>query len=116
MVFFNALINGAWGFLSPWLFLNGWLAFLGLIAATLALLQDNLEFSRFLRNIFRSLTELAFYFILLVAGFCILYRYYALGRTNLEIIIYWIVASLQVFYLLATVSHKIDALIEKSRQ
>lgn len=57
-----------------------------------------------------------FYFILLTAGFYIIYRYYEMGRTSLEIIVYWIVASLQMCSLFATVSQRIEMLIEKSRE
>lgn len=116
MYFFDVLISGVWGFLSPWLFLNGWLAFLGMAATGLVYFQGRLVLSSFLRNLFRFFSELIFYFVLLLAGFYILYEYCDLGGTKPEIITYGIVATVQMFNLLANISRKIDELIERSRQ
>lgn len=116
MYFFDVLISGVWGFLSPWLFLNGWLAFLGMAATGLFYLQGRLALSNFLHNLFRFLSELVFYFVLLLAGFYIIYEFYNLGRTRTEIITYGIVATVQMFNLLANISRKIDELLERSRQ
>ncbi|HHO48629.1 MAG TPA: hypothetical protein ENN06_09310 [Desulfobacteraceae bacterium] len=116
MYFFDVLISGVWGFLSPWLFLNGWLAFLGMAATGLVYLRGRLALGNFLHNLFRFFSELVFHFVLLLAGFYIIYEFYNLGETRTEIITYGIVATVQMFNLLANISRKIDELLERARQ
>jgi hypothetical protein len=116
MLIIQALISCGWGILSPWLFLNGWLAFLALIAIILAFFQGRLGKKALIHKLFQAFSELSFYFILLIAGFYIIYSYYAMGKSDLEVIVYWLVATIQVCWLLTGISGRIDDLIEKSRQ
>jgi len=116
MLLLLLLISGIWGMLSPRLFLNGWLAFLGIISTVLAMYRNKLGRRAFFRNIFVFTTEMFFNFILLFAGFYLLYNQFALGRTSPEIIAYWIASTAQLILLLTSLSRRLDSLIERSQK
>ena len=107
------LISPFWGVASPRLFMRGWLNFLGTIALAIAFVKSRISFAAFSKGLFHFLTELAFSFILLLAGFFLLYSYFSFGRSNPEVIVYWIFSTVQMVFLISTVSERIDRILNK---
>ena len=93
--------------------MRGWLNFLGTIALAIAFVKSRISFVSFSKGLFHFLTELAFSFILLLAGFFLLYSYFSFGRSNPEVIVYWIFSTVQMVFLISTVSERIDRILNK---
>ena len=107
------LISPFWGVASPRLFMRGWLNFLGTIALAIAFVKSRITFVSFSRGLFHFLTELIFSFVLLLAGFFLLYSYFSFGRSNPEVIVYWIFSTVQMIFLITTVSERLDRILAK---
>ena len=109
------LISPLWGILSPRLFLQSWLSFLAILATLIFLFQARSQYKAFFLLFCRHFTDMLFNFILLMAGFYILYYHLPFGASGAEALLYWIFSSIQLALILPTVSRRIDQMLAKVR-
>lgn len=105
------LISPLWGFISPKLFYDGWIAFLGILACVYGLLRGKLSPNEFAIRIFNLISRFIFSFLLLGAGFYIIYGLYDYGKSSVEAFVYFLAAIIQMVRLLPTVSERIDEIL-----
>lgn len=103
-----------WGFFSPKLFLNSWLSFLGIIGCFIGLFRRNISFGLFLARLFTSVTELLFSSLLLFAGFYFFYFLLPFGRSDSEVLLYWLFTTIQMGLIVPTLSKRVDEIWERS--
>ena len=97
-----------WGQLSTRFFFRSWIAFLGIICCHIGFFRACTARWHILNLLFSKITETIFYGLLLFAGFYILYLRLDCGQTQLEILVYFISAMVQLFFVLPRISKEID--------
>ncbi len=97
-----------WGFFSPKLFLKSWLSFLGIIACLIGLFRGTSSGRFFFKRLYTNVTEMLFAFGLLMSGFYILYFELPFGKSNSEVLIYWIFTTIQMAIILPSLSKRVD--------
>ena len=81
---------------------------MGIIACAIGLNTGRVPRKTVLSNLFNYLTLTAFCSIALTAGFFILYKKWGLGRTSMEMLVYWLGILVGLFYVFPRVITTID--------
>lgn len=97
-----------WGQLSTLFFFRSWVAFLGIVCCLIGLPRSPNSRLHILNLLFSKITESVFFGLLLFAGFYILYHHFECGKTELEVLVYFISAMVRLFFVLPQLSKKID--------
>ena len=105
------LITPAWGLISPRLFFNGWLSFLGLVASLFCLSTRRVSLWQFASLFFTMMTRMLFFFTLLIVGFYFFSHHFSLGFSLAETVVFTVFAIVQTFFLLLTLSERIDEIL-----
>jgi len=109
------VVSSLWGIISPTLFLRSWLAFLGILSTFVILFKARTQYRAFSLLFCKHITDMLFTFILLMAGFYILYFYLPFGKNDAEVLVYWLFSTIQMAFILPTVSTRIDQMLEQAK-
>lgn len=101
-------VSVVWGQLSTQFFFRSWVAFLGVVCCLIGLPRSPASRLHILNLLFSKVTETVFFGLLLVAGFYILYHQLGCGKTEMEVLVYFISAMVRLFFVLPQLSKKID--------
>ena len=102
------LIASIWGPASAIFFFKSWISFLGILASLVGLWRGRVSRGVVAGHLFHHLTQTMFFGLGLLVGFLLLYQVLPFGRTQGEIIIYWISAMVTEVMLLGKISIYID--------
>lgn len=101
-------VSLVWGQLSTLFFFRSWMAFLGIVCCLIGLPRSSNSRLRILNLLFSRITETVFSGLLLIAGFYVLYYHLECGKTELEVLVYFISAMVRMGFVLPQLSKKID--------
>ena len=102
------LIAPLWGPVSTVMFFNGWLSFLGILACLIGLFAGRVPRRMVLSHLFNHVTRVFFFGLILLVGFMLLFKVLPFGRTQGEMIAYWITATITLVVVIPRISNKID--------
>ena len=97
-----------WGQFSTLFFFRSWIAFLGTICCLIGFSRTTSAHRHIFNLLFSKITETIFYALLLFAGFYVLYHHFKCGRTELEVLVYFISAMVRLIIVLPRISKEID--------
>lgn len=103
-----AIIAFIWGQLSTQFFFRGWISFLGIVCCLIGLIRRKQLSRNILILLWTKLSEAVFFFLILFAGFYILYYRLAYGKTKTEIFVYLISATVRLFFVLPQIPRALD--------
>ncbi len=104
------IVAPLWGLLSPKLFVKSWIGFLGVLACCIGLKRGKVTLRSFAYHLLNNITEMVFGAALLVTGFYLLYFFMPFGRTGSEVLVYWIFSTVQLFFVIPTLSARIETI------
>ena len=107
------IVSSMWGILSPRLFLRSWLSFLAILATLFFFFQSWTKHYAFFLLFCKHVTVMLFTFILLFAGFYILYFHLPFGNSDAEVLVYWFFSTIQLALILPKISIWIDQMLEQ---
>ena len=90
------------------MFYNGWLSFLGILACVVGLFAGRVSRRVVLTHLFNHITRALFFGLILLAGFLFLFKVLPFGRTQGEMIAYWVTATITLVVVIPRLSNKID--------
>lgn len=102
------LIAPMWGPVSTIMFYHGWLSFLGILACMVGLAGSGVSRRVVIAHLFNHVTRVLFFGLVLVVGFMLLFKVLPFGRTQGEMIVYWVTATITLVAIIPRISNKID--------
>ena len=100
-----------WGQLSTQFFFRSWISFLAVIYCFIALIRAKSPVRHILSVLFTKASETIFFGLLLFTGFYIFYFRLAFGKSELEVLVYFISTTVRLLYVLPKISEEIDAIL-----
>jgi hypothetical protein len=97
-----------WGQVSTHLFFRGWISFLGVIYCAVGVMRRMDRWVPIAKISISKATDVAFFGMLLFAGFYLFYFRLDLGRTTAECLVFLISASVRLFFVIPRISASID--------
>lgn len=108
MLILLLMVSLTWGQLSTLFFFRSWIAFLGIICCLIGLFRSPTARRKILNILFSKITETVFFGTFLVTGFYILYHHLECGRTETEVLVFFVSAMVRLFVVLPQISTEID--------
>ena len=99
-----------WGQLSTQFFFRGWLSFLGVVCCIIGFFKAKVPARDILNVLFTKVSETVFYGLLLFTGFYVFYFRLEFGKSELEVLVYFISTTVRLLYVLPRISEEIDAI------
>jgi hypothetical protein len=107
------LVALVWGQLSTQFFFQSWMGFLYSLCCFIGIAKRTRPYPYLFSLLFAYFTETVFYGILLFIGFYVLYYRLALGRSEVEVLVYLISATVRMVVVVPKISPTLDAVWEK---
>lgn len=101
----------AWGQLSTQFFFRGWISFLGVICCIIGLFKARVPVRHILTVLFAKVSEAVFFAMLLFTGFYVFYFRLEFGKSEPEVLVYFISTTVRLLYVLPKISEEIDAIL-----
>lgn len=101
----------AWGQLSTQFFFRSWISFLAVICCIIALIRARTPIRHVFSVLFTKVSETIFFGLLLFTGFYIFYFRLDFGKSELEVLVYFISTTVRLLYVLPKISEEIDAIL-----
>ena len=99
-----------WGQLSTQFFFRSWISFLGVICCIIGFFKARTPVRHILSVLFTKISETVFFGLLLFTGFYIFYFRLEFGKSELEVLVYFISTTVRLLYVLPKISEEIDAI------
>ena len=99
-----------WGQLSTQFFFRSWLSFLGVVCCIIGLFKAKVPARYILSVLFSKVSETVFFGLLLFTGFYVFYFRLDFGKSQLEVLVYFISTTVRLLYVLPKISEEIDAI------
>ena len=99
-----------WGQLSTQFFFRSWLSFLGVICCIIGLFKSKVPARYILSVLFTKVSETVFFGLILFTVFYVFYYRLEFGKSELEVLVYFISTTVRLFYVLPKISEEIDAI------
>lgn len=97
-----------WGQFSTQFFFRAWMSLIGLLCCAIGIVRNRTAFNRIMVFLFSTVSETVFYGLILILGFYFLYFYHGYGKSRMEVIVFFLSASVRLLMVLPTISKEID--------
>ena len=101
-----------WGQLSTHFFFRAWISFLGILCCVIGFFRTSAPAKKLLSVSFNRISESLFFFLLLFAGFFIIYRHLQYGQTQIEVLIFFLSATVRMIFILPRLNGSINEIWE----
>jgi hypothetical protein len=112
----SSLVSLVWGQAATELFFRGWISFLGAMGCLIFAFHPGACRPALAVLSWHRVTESFFYGLALVFGFFLLYVRWNLGNTALEVLVFWVSASVRLVFVLYRISPALDRMLDEARR
>jgi len=102
------LFSLIWGQLSTQFFFRSWMSFLGILCCVMSFFRVKLPVKDLFSLLFSKVTETIFFSMLLVVGFYFFYNRLSWGKTEMEVFVFFISATVRLVFVLFQIPKAID--------